>query len=606
MSALEKTATQSIRWRLTRAMLLVAAASLLLSAGAFLTYDLRGFRAELQDEVRTLSKVLARNSSAALVFENEKDAVNILSALAEEPHMTTAALYRADGRLFAHYPPNTPPANVPKFPGPIGSRFEQGHLIVFDPVMEGERQVGTIFLKLSLAELNQRLHLYLVTFSIILGAAFVLAWFLSTQLQRGVSRPIRALAAAARAVSERQDYSVRAEKTSQDELGVLTDAFNEMLERIQSGEQARRLLAAIVESSDDAIVGKDLQQHILSWNPGAEKMFGYTAQEVLGRSVEFLIPEEYRAQEQEAFELVSRGKPVHVETVRVCKDGRRVQISLSVSPIRDAQGRIIGGSFISRDITRQKEAEAELLRLKDELEIRVRERTAELETANKEMEAFSYSVAHDLRGPLRHIDAYSQVIKSDFPDALNPEMKTYLDRISASSRNLGRLVDDLLNLARVGRQDVVRQVTSLGSVVNEVIEDLKEETGTRQIEWRVADLPDVEADPGLVKQVYANLIGNAFKYTRKRDRAVIEIGARQDGGETVFFVRDNGVGFSMKYAHKLFGVFQRLHRPEDFEGTGIGLATVARIVQKHGGHIWAEAELDKGATFFFTLARKRK
>jgi len=334
-------------------------------------------------------------------------------------------------------------------------------------------------------------------------------------------------------------------------------------------------------------------------------MFGYTAEEVIGRPVEFLIPEAYRQQEQEAFMMVARGKPSHMETVRLRKDRRLVQISLSVSPIRDNQGKIIGGSFISRDITRQKEAEAELLRLKEDLEHRVRERTSELEAANKEMEAFSYSVAHDLRAPLRHIDAYAQVLKGDFAQALTPEMVKYLDRISNSSRNLGRLVDDLLNLAKVGRQDVVRQKTNLRMVVDEVIEELKEDIGTRQIEWRIADLPDIEADSGLVKQVFANLLSNAVKYSRTREHAIIEVGVKEDDRQKVFFVRDNGVGFNMKYAHKLFGVFQRLHRPEDFEGTGIGLATSARIVQKHGGRIWAEAEPGKGATFFFTLARPK-
>ena len=596
-------------------MLLVAASALLLSTGAFLTYELLTFRIELRDQVQTLAQVLARNSTAALVFQDERDALDVLSALREERHIVAGALYTVDGRVFAHYPANAPESAAPQTPGVTGSRFEHGHLVVFSPVMEGPRRVGTIYLKMSMAALHQRVRVYLLTLSVILLTSLALAWFLSMKLQRGVSRPILALAQVARAVSERRDYSVRAPKTSDDELGTLTDAFNQMLERIQSGEEARRLLAAIVESSDDAIVGKDLQQHILSWNPGAEKMFGYTAEEVIGRTVEFLIPEAYRQQEQEAFMMVARGKPAHMETVRVRKDGRLVQISLSVSPIRDNQGKIIGGSFISRDITRQKEAEAELLRLKEDLEKRVRERTSELEAANKEMEAFSYSVAHDLRAPLRHIDAYAQVLKGDFAQALNPEMEKYLDRISNSSRNLGRLVDDLLNLAKVGRQDVVRQRTNLRMVVDEVIEELKEDIRERQIEWRIGDLPHVQADSGLVKQVLANLLSNAVKYSRTRTPAIIEIGVQpqsrareqsaSEAGETVFFVRDNGVGFNMKYSHKLFGVFQRLHRPEDFEGTGIGLATTARIVQKHGGRIWAEAEPDKGATFYFTLERPK-
>jgi PAS domain S-box-containing protein len=586
-------------------MLFVAGSALFLSAAAFLTYEIVGFHSELRDQVRTLAHVLARNSTAALVFQDEKDAADVLAALQEEPHVMAAALYTADGQLFARYPANAPNTIIPKAPEQPGSRFSDGHLMVFDPVVEGQRRVGTIYIRMSLAALHERIRMYLFTLCVILLASLGLAWFLSMKLQQGVSRPILALTQVARAISERRDYSVRAQKQSDDELGLLTDAFNEMLGRIQSGEEARRLLAAIVESSDDAIVGKDLEQHILSWNPGAEKMFGYTAEEVLGRTVEFLIPDEYRQQEQEAFQMVARGEATHMEAARLRKDGSQFQISLSVSPIRDGQGKIIGGSFISRDITRQKAAEAELLRLKDDLEHRVRERTAELEAANTEMEAFSYSVAHDLRAPLRHIDAYAQVLKGDFEQSLSPEMARYLDRISNSSRNLGRLVDDLLNLARIGRQDVVRQTTPLKRIVDEVIDELKEDIGTRQIEWRIHDLPEAEVDPGLVKQIYANLIGNSVKYSRPREKAIIEIGSTVEHREKIFYVRDNGVGFSMKYAHKLFGVFQRLHRAEDFEGTGIGLATAARIAQKHGGRMWAEAEVDKGATFFFTLSRKR-
>ncbi|HKQ39796.1 MAG TPA: PAS domain S-box protein, partial [Verrucomicrobiae bacterium] len=573
-------------------MLLVAAAALLLSAGAFLTYEVLAFRAELRDQVETLAHIVARNCTAALVFQDDKDADEVLSGLEEERHLLAGAVYTRDGRLFAQYrrPGESGSAAViPQTPAPLGARFERGSLVVFNSVMEGQRQVGTIYLQMSVAALNQRVKVYLLTLTGILLASLGLAWFLSWKLQRGVSRPILALTQVAHAIAERRDYSVRAEKSSEDELGVLTDAFNQMLERIQSGEEARRLLVAIVESSDDAIIGKDLQQHILSWNVGAEKMFGYTAEEVIGRTVEFLIPEQYRAQEQEVFTIVSRGKPAHLESVRVRKDGSLFPISLSVSPIRDNRGRIIGGSFISRDITRQKEAEAELLRLKEDLEHRVHERTAELEAANKEMEAFSYSVAHDLRAPLRHIDAYAQVLKGEFAETLNPEIEKYLDRISNSSRNLGHLVDDLLNLARIGRQDVMRQRTSLRTLVDEVIEELKEDIGTRRVEWHIGALPEVNADPGLVKQVYANLLGNAVKYSRTRALAVIEIGAKEEGHETVLYVRDNGVGFNMKYAHKLFGVFQRLHRSEDFEGTGIGLASAARIVQKHGGRIWAEA-----------------
>jgi PAS domain S-box-containing protein len=231
---------------------------------------------------------------------------------------------------------------------------------------------------------------------------------------------------------------------------------------------------------------------------------------------------------------------------------------------------------------------------------------AELAASIKELEAFTYSVSHDLRAPLRHISGFSRILKEEFGADLPSEAQHHLQRIQEGTQRMGMLVDDLLNLARVGRRDLSLQVSGLKSIVDEVIADLAPECGDRQIEWKVGNLPFVECDPGLLKQVIHNLLSNAVKFTRPRSQAVIEVGQKDQDGTTVVFVRDNGVGFNMKYADKLFGVFQRLHRPEDFEGTGVGLATVQRIIQKHGGRIWVEAELDKGAMFYFTLGMSEK
>lgn len=226
----------------------------------------------------------------------------------------------------------------------------------------------------------------------------------------------------------------------------------------------------------------------------------------------------------------------------------------------------------------------------------------ELSATVKELEAFTYSVSHDLRAPLRHISGFSKILLEEFAASLPSEAYHHLQRIQEGTRRMGQLVDDLLNLSRVGRRELSLQVTGLRSIVTDVIESLKPDLGTREVEWKLGDLPYVECDAALVHQVFQNLLSNALKFTRPRALAVIAIGQEQRQGRSVIYVRDNGVGFSMKYADKLFGVFQRLHRAEDFEGTGVGLATVQRIIQKHAGSIWAEAELDKGATFYFTLA----
>jgi signal transduction histidine kinase len=232
-------------------------------------------------------------------------------------------------------------------------------------------------------------------------------------------------------------------------------------------------------------------------------------------------------------------------------------------------------------------------------------RTVELEAINQELETFTYSVSHDLRAPLRHIHGFSKILLEDFGPQMEPDARKFLQRIQEATKHMGQLVDDLLNLSRLGRQDINVQITGLSALVKEAIEDLKTEIGERKIDWNISKLPFVECDAGLMKQVFANLLSNALKYTRPKERAIIEVGQVTMGGRTEIFVRDNGVGFNMKYADKLFGVFQRLHRQEDFEGTGVGLATVLRIINKHGGQIRAEAELDKGAAFYFTVGARR-
>ncbi len=256
---------------------------------------------------------------------------------------------------------------------------------------------------------------------------------------------------------------------------------------------------------------------------------------------------------------------------------------------------------LEEEIAERKRVEDEVRRLNSELELRVELRTSELVASNQELESFTYSVSHDLRAPLRHVDGYAQILEEEFGPQMSPEAQKFARKIRQGSQNMGRLVDDLLNLSRVGKKELTRQRVPLKPLIEGIIADIKVEAGERPIEWKIGELPEVDCDPGLIRQVFTNLLSNSLKYTRPREQAVIEVGLHKLNGDCALFVRDNGVGFNMKYSGKLFGVFQRLHRAEEFEGTGVGLATVARIVRKHGGRIWADAELGKGATFFFTL-----
>ena len=368
-------------------------------------------------------------------------------------------------------------------------------------------------------------------------------------------------------------------------------------------EIASNRLAAIVESSDDAIIGKDLNSIITSWNKGAEKIFGYAASEMIGSSIMRLIPSDRRDEENQILEKIKRGeRPEHFETLRQTKDGRLINVSVTVSPIKDAAGKIVGASKVARDITERKQAQDEIRRLHAVLEQRVAERTAQLQDANEELQTFSYSVSHDLRAPLRHVLGFVNLLQKEAGPSLSEESCRHLTTITRSAKGMEHLIDDLLAFSRTGQSKVRKTDVNLDQLVREVLADSQAETRQRNIAWEIHPLPSVQADRALLRMVLVNLVSNAVKFTGARAEATIEIGcAPEGGGETVIFIRDNGAGFDPQYAGKLFGAFQRLHSHSEFEGSGIGLANVQRIIRRHGGRTWAEGVVDRGATFYFSL-----
>ncbi|MBX3157009.1 MAG: PAS domain S-box protein [Deltaproteobacteria bacterium] len=369
-------------------------------------------------------------------------------------------------------------------------------------------------------------------------------------------------------------------------IGAIRDTTARM-----KAEEAWLHLAAIVDSSDDAIIGMSVDGKFTSWNRGAQRLFGYTPDEALGRSFRLLLPPGTSAEEPDLLRRMLAGERMSsFETQRRTKGGDDVEVSVAVSPIRDAAGHVIGASQVVRDISDRKRAEAALARANDAAD-----------TASREYEAFSYSVAHDLRAPLRGIDGFSQALLEDCAPQLDEAGRRYLRQVRESAQYMARLIESLLLLAKITQSELRRDSVPLSDLANAVLGRMQAAEPERAVEPIVAPGLVGRGDGRLLEIMLTNLLGNAWKFTALRPSARIEFGCDAGGDVPVYFIRDNGAGFDMAFASKLFGVFQRLHPQTEFGGIGIGLATVQRIVRRHGGKIWARGEVDRGATFFFTL-----
>jgi len=362
-----------------------------------------------------------------------------------------------------------------------------------------------------------------------------------------------------------------------------------------------------LDTVEALIVALDAEGRITLLNRRGCQMLGYQEQELIGKSwfeiclpqpdgLEIVFPTFIKMMSGELDAMEVYENPV------ITRTGEIRHIAWHNTLLRDEQGKLIGSLSAGEDITERKKAQDELRLLNEQLELRISERTAQLEAANRDLESFSYSVSHDLRAPLRAIDGFSSVLQSEYGEQLSGNGLVLLERVHFNARRMGALIDDLLKFSRLGRQPLNTRLVDPSGIVQTALEMLKNEYEDRSVEFQIHELPACQGDPSLLTQVWTNLLSNALKYSQKRPDARIEVGClKGESGGNVYYVKDNGVGFDMRYADKLFGVFQRLHSEDDFKGTGVGLALVHRIVTRHGGRIWAESEPEKGATFYFTL-----
>jgi len=494
------TARASISRKILAVKLATTFAAVLLAIAAMIGYDLRLYHESWIDDIATQADLLGQATAPALSFDDARVGRENLALLRYRPAILAAAIYDARGRLFATFA-REGQDEFPPLPEANGIRVEGNELIVYRRIVGNREILGTVYMRAEY-QLFARLLGYLGIAALVTLLAMGAAVLFSRWVHKVLVRPVLAITRLATEVTDKRNLALRADKLTDDEIGLLSESFNTMLAEI---ERTTRELEA---SNREAAL----------------------------------------------------------------------------------------------ELTERRRAEEEIRRLNAELETRVAQRTTELQSANSELEAFCYSVSHDLRAPLRSIDGFSQALLQDFPKEVPEEAQRYLGRIRASTQRMGQLIEDLLNLSKVSRGELARREVDISEIARQVIADLQQREPQRNVEVSVWDGMQAHADARLLRAALENLIGNAWKFSGKAEHARVEVGCLRDGDDAIFYVRDNGAGFDMRYAGKLFGAFQRLHSANEYQGTGIGLATVQRIVHRHGGRIWADGKPGKGAAFFFTLA----
>ena len=489
-----------IRVKLLGLIALSSMLSLLVAGAMMVAYDIVIYKRNSVASAQTLAEIVGSISSAALAFGDRKAAVEYLGTLRARREIQCAALYTPNGQLFASYQragQNPCAFDTAQEPGVL---IEDDELLVYHAIVERGERLGTVYLRANLDQTARAVRYAAVVAAVVVGS-LLLGLLGSSLMRRAISQPLMEIAEVAQAVTQRRDYSLRAVKRSEDEVGQLTDAVNQML----------------------------------------------------------------------------------------------AQTERSAGELQRANERLLS------EIMEHLHARDEVSALNATLEQRVAERTQQLEMSNKELQSFSYSVSHDLRTPLRAIEGFSSALLRSHASQLDARGQDYLQRVRAATQRMSLLIDDLLSLARTTRAEMKRREVDLSELAQRSARELQEAHPERQVQFVIQPELTADVDPQLIRVVLDNLLGNAAKFSGKKPDARVEFGRTLHNGSDTFFVRDNGVGFDMNYAGKLFGVFQRLHSSAEFEGTGIGLANVHRVIVRHGGTIWADSEPGRGATFFFTL-----
>lgn len=626
---MKKRGMRKVRNKLLAGVLLTSLSALVITGLSLLVYDLRSYYTVHVDDWSTQAEIIGRSNAVALQFEDREFAEKNLGLLKARADVEAIALYNAKGALFASYEKDSPTRQaLPALPEVDGIRVAGGSLHLYRRVVDNGEILGTIYIRAHYG-FYERMWSYLLIVLVVSALALAVSLLSSAWLQQNITRPILDISGVARKVVDSRDFSLRAIKTTDDEIGSLVDAFNDMLaeikRRTEALESTNRELAGQIANRTEAERALRESEHRnrtlinasgsivwtadrdLSFSEGQAAWQAYTGQgdeDCVGTGWRRAFHEEDRSALTEALKAAKAGAAPFECELRLwhaSSAGHRF-VAVRAAPVLDAGGAILEWIGTVTDIDDRRNAEAEIRRLNTDLEERVSRRTAELESTNRELESFSYSVSHDLRAPLRAIDGYSRMVEEDYGDRLDEDGKRMLAVVRDEAVRMGRLIDDLLSFSRMSRQamDSVQNV-DMTRLAKEVAQSLMREQDAQRVRFDIWPLPSVEGDVSLLRQVWTNLMSNALKYSGTKPKSEILVTGELLNGSALFRVQDNGVGFDMKYAAKLFGVFQRLHKAEDFEGTGVGLAIVHRVVTRHGGSVRADSTLGEGATFHFTL-----
>jgi PAS domain S-box-containing protein len=641
-------ANSSIKRKLIIIQSVTAFLAVLICCVIFLLNNIKIFKGSAVTKLQSIARIVGDNAASPLVFVDAEAGHTILRNLENEPDIMDAVILDKTGKIFCRY--TRPGKEV--LPVPTNTEQEQVYyefsgakLLMKYKIYQAREFLGTLVLRSELTELDNMIANFIKTALLVLLGGLLSAIAISFLLQRSISSRLLALVSKTKEISETGNYSIRVPSGGKDEIGILSGEYNAMLEQIE--KMAKSLREANIEleekvksrtselsNANDTLrievterkkaqeelirtrefiesgqkiahLGSwewNVRSNLITWSDELFRIYGlehWMGVSTLEDTKEYIIPEDRNIYSETIKKALTDLQPYELY-FRIKRKDSKIRTLYTKGNVETDDANVplrIWGA--TQDVTETKEAEQEISKLNQNL----KEKLSELEVANKELESFSYTVSHDLRAPLRAINGFTQIIMQKYNDKLDDEGKRFLGIVTDNAKKMGQLIDDLLAFSRLGKKEIQKSKLDTNELVNSILLEIDKSQWNANAKITVKELMPVLGDRALLHQVFYNLITNSLKYSAKTPEPVIEIGSWTEGNESIFYVKDNGVGFDMKFYDKLFKVFQRLHSPEEFEGSGVGLAIVNRIVTKHGGKVWAEGKVNEGATFYFSLPK---